>query len=156
MKALISKKYLNYFDMRLLTKEVHDLFDEYNFINELLNNNMIEKNQSPIHLTISSTSNSSSELNKLLKIEKYEKYIKYFESNLNYLKSNMTDDELLIYKYCIEEREIDRIVSDRICKSGKTYYKIKKSCYAKIAMKFNLATITSNESFRKSLKIKEA
>ena len=50
----------------------------------------------------------------------------------------MTNDEKIIYEYSIEKKETDSVVQSIIKKYGKTYYHIKKSCYLKIYLYFNL------------------
>ena len=45
---------------------------------------------------------------------------------------------MTIYKYSILAREQDKEIRDRICKTDKTYYPIKKSCYVKFALRFGL------------------
>ena len=66
------------------------------------------------------------------------KYVNDFDAKIKYLKLNLTDDELTIFRYGIEERETDKELMDRIRKSYKTYLIIKKSCYIKIALRFSL------------------
>ena len=71
-------------------------------------------------------------------IEEYFDYVFNFENKIKYLKTQFTDDEAIIFHYSIEERELDKEIMDRICKSEHKYYQIKKSCYLKIALCFGL------------------
>ena len=80
-------------------------------------------------------------------LEEYEKYNRLDLANdlkkeidilSAYLPADLTDDELKIYKYSILLREQDKQIKDRICKTDKTYYPIKKSCYVKVALRFSL------------------
>lgn len=137
MKALLSKKHLENFDMKVLTKEVEELFDNYNFLCELVDMSMIEDKKGEERLQ---KGIYSIEMKKIIKIENYINYIREFDNKIEALKSSFTDDELQIFKYGIEERESDKVICDRICKTYKTYYIIKKSCFVKIALRFNLAT----------------
>ena len=66
------------------------------------------------------------------------KYLDEFDRKLEYLLSTLTADELKIYNYSVLAREQDKQVRDRICKTDKTYYPIKKSCYVKLALRFGL------------------
>jgi len=43
-----------------------------------------------------------------------------------------------IYNHSVIGREQDKQIRDRICKTDRTYYPIKKSCYVKIALRFGL------------------
>lgn len=61
-----------------------------------------------------------------------------FDAKIKYLKLSLTDDELKIFHYGIEERETDKELMDRISKSYKTFLIIKKSCYIKVALRFSL------------------
>lgn len=150
MRALLSKRYLEYFDMKVLTKEVEDLFDNYNFISELADKNMIEskKDEIPLKKGIYSV-----EMKRVVKIENYINYIKEFDKKLESLKSSFTDEELTIFKYGIEERESDKEICDRICKTYKTYYTIKKSCFVKIALRFNLSVEAVNSTLERVCEI---
>ena len=151
MKALLSKRYLENFDMKVLTKEVEDLFDDYNFICELTDKKMIDnkREEKPLKKGIYSI-----ELKHVIKLEDYINYIKEFDARLEALKNSFTEDELMIFKYGIEERERDKEICDRLCKTYKTYYIIKKSCFVKIALRFNLAVDAVNSTLEKMHEIK--
>ena len=49
-----------------------------------------------------------------------------------------TPEEMKIYNHSVIGREQDKQIRDRICKTDRTYYPIKKSCYVKIALRFGL------------------
>lgn len=139
MKVLLNNKYLEEFDTKLLTKEVYNLFDDYNFINELVASNTIEENKNYLEIKKISKGNYSEELKKVTKIENYIIYLQEFNKKLEALKKSFTEEELIIFTYGVEERECDKELCDRICKSYKTYINIKKSCFVKIALRFNLS-----------------
>ena len=149
MKALISKKYLDNFDMKVLSKAVFELFDDYNFICSLVKEHMIEGTNT-INNRKSKFNNSSEELKSLLKRESYAKYLKEFERKIDNLKTTFTDDELKVFQYSIEDRETDKELCDRIMKTYKTYFVIKKSCYVKVALKFNLLSETVDETLERT------
>ncbi len=149
MKALISRKYLDNFEMKELSKAVFDLFDDYNFICSLVRDHMIEKTNCRDYAKNKSNS-SSEELKSLLKRESYIKYLKEFEKKVEDLKANFTDDELKVFKYSIGDRETDKELCDRITKTYKTYFIIKKSCYVKVALKFNLLPETVDETLERT------
>lgn len=149
MKALISKKYLDNFDMKVLSKAVFELFDDYNFICSLVKEHMIE-GTSTINNSKSKFNNSSEELKSVLKRESYVKYLKEFERKIDNLKTTFTDDELKVFQYSIEDRETDKELCDRVRKTYKTYFVIKKSCYVKVALKFNLLSETVDETLERT------
>lgn len=153
MKALLSKDYLIDFDMKLLQKEIYDLFDNFNFVCELVDQNCIEKKEKNYY-SFKNRKLTNSEAYKLIKIDEYKKYIDIFNKKLEYLKSTFTQDELIIFKYGIEEREPDKVICDRICKTYKTYYLIKKSCFVKIALRFNLSIDAVNSTLERTFEIK--
>lgn len=134
MKALISRKYLDNFEMKELSKAVFDLFDDYNFICSLVRDHMIEKTNCRDYAKNKSNS-SSEELKSLLKKRIIYKIFKRVWKKVEDLKANFTDDELKVFKYSIGDRETDKELCDRITKTYKTYFIIKKSCYVKSCFK---------------------
>lgn len=152
MKALISRKYLDSYDMRQLTRAVHELFDDYNFIRSLIKERLIERpiNSNPVK---NHYNNYNEELKAITKRETYINYLKEFDKKMEYLKSTLTEDELKILEYCIENRESDKEVCDRVAKSYKSYFIIKKSCYVKIALKFNLLSDMGDIALERGFKV---
>ncbi len=140
MRALLAKKYIDDFDMKQISKDVFELFDEYNYKKELaqqylygsLSHEIKDMPETHQH------GNSDPVYKAAIKREKLLNYVSNFDTKIKYLKLSLTDDELKIFHYGIEERETDKEVMDRICKSYKTYLVIKKSCYIKIALRFSL------------------
>ena len=70
--------------------------------------------------------------------EDVEIYLNQFDKKLEHVKERFTDEELTIFKYSVLARASDKEMRDRICKTDKTYYPIKKSCYVKLALSFDL------------------
>lgn len=149
MKALISRKYLDNFDMKELSKAVFELFDDYNFICSLVKEHMIESSNY-ISDSKNKLNNSNEELKSVLKRESYMNYIKEFERKIENLKTTFTDDELKVFQYSIEDRETDKELCNRILKTYKTYFVIKKSCYVKVALKFNLLSETVDDTLERT------
>lgn len=149
MKALISKKYLDYFDMKVLSKEVCNLFDDYNFMYSLVKEHMFERTNFT-STSKSKINTSNEELKSILKNESYINYLKEFEKKIENLKTTFTDDELVVFHYSIEDRETDKEICERIKKTYKTYFIIKKSCYIKVALKFNLLSDTIEETLERT------
>ena len=141
MRVLLTKEYIDYFDLKQISKDILKLFDDYNYkvsVAQLY----IDCGQ---HGELSYRGESLSKYRKfssveqaVIKREKLMKYIDDFNVKIKNLKLTLTDDELEIFHYAVEERETDKELCDRICKSYKTYYQIKKSCFVKIALRFNL------------------
>lgn len=155
MKALLSQKYLLDFDMKILIREVNELFDNYNFICELVDRNEIIDNKNSLKEFNSNNFANSIQNKTIEKIESYISYIQKFNRKLEHLKTTLTEDELTIFKYSIEERESDKIICDRICKTYKTYYNIKKSCFVKVALKFNLSVDAVNSTLERTFQLNE-
>lgn len=140
MKALLTKDYIEEFDMRLMSKSIMKLFDDYNYKCTLAQNIMEASLSRELSDVPSSFQHRKSDptLTATIKREKLLQYINEFDRKLKYLKATFTDDELKIFHYAVEERETDKELCDRLAKSYKTVYMIKKSCYVKISLRFGL------------------
>lgn len=140
MRALLNENSVEKFNAKVLYSKVIDLFDEYN-INQLTIQRVAEeslvRNQELREECFQQTK-SDPTWKATVKSEKNFDYVFNFENKIKYLKTQFTDDEAIIFRYSIEERELDKEIMDRICKSEHKYYQIKKSCYLKIALSFGL------------------
>lgn len=140
MRALLNENSVEKFNAKKLYKKIIDLFDEYN-INQLTIQQIAEeslvRNQVVREEHFQQTK-SDSTWKAVVKGDKNFDYVFNFENKIKYLKTQFTDDEAIIFHYSIEERELDKEIMDRICKSEHKYYQIKKSCYLKIALCFGL------------------
>ena len=141
MKVLLRKMYLDEYDLKPIVKAVHTLFDDYNYkktmsqgyYDESLKHLLSYKPEDSRH-----KKKSDSTLKAVENKEKVDKYLKQFDKKLEYLLETFTDDELKVFKYCVLARVQDKEIRDRICKTDKTFYPIKKSCYVKLALGFDL------------------
>lgn len=141
MKLLLRKIYLDEYDLKPIVKAVHNLFDDYNYkktiskgyYDESLRHELSYKPEDSRHRKKTDTT-----LETVQKKEKVDKYLNEFDRKLNFLLETFTDDELKVFKYCVLGRVQDKEMRDRICKTDKTYYPIKKSCYVKLAIGFDL------------------
>lgn len=150
MKILLSKKYLNEFDLKKCTKEVYELFDEYHFLKTLIDNgDAVDFTRSEYFSIVKSSFVSNKELSYLLRQESLDKVINCFEEKIEQLKNTFTLDELKIFELSIIERIPDINIEEEICKYSNTYYNLKKSCYVKTALKFNLFKETIHQSVKK-------
>lgn len=141
MRVLLTKEYINQFDLKQLTKAIFKLFDDYNYKVNLAQYYLTSSLDHELYDRPESFQNgrkSDPVTEATIKREKLLSYIKEFENKLKYLKLSLTDDELKILIYSVGERETDKEVSDRLARSYKTFYVIKKSCYVKIALRFGL------------------
>ena len=141
MKVLLRKMYLDEYDLKPIVKAVHNLFDDYNYkktiskgyYDESLKHLLSYKPEDSRH-----KKKSDSTLKAVENKEKVDKYLKQFDKKLEYLLETFTDDELKVFKYCVLARVQDKEIRDRICKTDKTFYPNKKSCYVKLALGFDL------------------
>ena len=150
MKLLLRKMYLDEYDLKPIVKAVHNLFDDYNYKKIISKGYYDESLKHEISYRpedLRNRRNSDFTSKSIEKKEKVDKYLKEFDKKLEYLLETFTEDELKIYKYCVLGRIQDKEMRDRICKTDKTYYPIKKSCYVKIAIGFDLVDGFSKEVF---------
>ena len=143
MKVELRKRYLDEYDLKVIAKAVYNLFDDYNYkkaiAQEYLDSIYQRKsNNEPAIARSKYRKKIDSTYEIVKKREKVVKYLNEFDRKLDYLLSTLTADELKIYTYSVLAREQDKQVRDRICKTDKTYYPIKKSCYVKLALRFGL------------------
>lgn len=141
MKALLKEPYLDEYRLRPLVRAVHNLFDDYNYKRLLSNNIYDEQLKRPLKFRPEDLSyhRKSDPTAKAIEVkDDVEEFISLFERKLSRLLEEFTDDEMIIYREVILNRMPDNIIRDRICKTDKTYYPIKKSCYLKIALAFEL------------------
>lgn len=140
MRALLNENSVEKFNAKVLYSKVIDLFDEYN-INQLTIQRVAEESlvrNQELREECFQQRKSDPTWKATAKSEKNFDYVFNFENKIKYLKTQFTDDEAIIFRYSIEERELDKEIMDRICKSEHKYYQIKKSCYLKIALSFGL------------------
>lgn len=153
MKALLSKKYLENFDMKKLSKEIIALFDDYNFLKSLVKAQIVVSFNEKFIDDMNYKHYNDYTMGQMLKKSNYNMFVKEFEKRIEIVKGSFTNDEIMIFTYSIENREADKIVCDRICKSYKTYFTIKKSCYAKLAIQFNLLEYVLNGVNNKAISL---
>lgn len=140
MKALLNDNSVEKFKARELFNQVLNLFDEYN-INQLTVQHIAEESlvrNQEVREECFQSGKSDPTWKATLKSDKYVDYVLNFERKIQFLKTQFTDDELIIFKYSIEERELDKEIMVRVAKSDHKYYQIKKSCYLKVALSFGL------------------
>ena len=119
MQALINTDAVKQINTKQLCTNVIKKFDEYN------------KRQIIVKTT-----------EELENIQNYNtKFVTYFENKINYIKTQFTEDEKIIYENSIENRKKDKEIMSNLCKKGHSYYDIKKSCYLKIALGFGIVEV---------------
>ncbi len=139
MKVLLTKEQVNNYNMRKLTKKIFKKFDEYNYHLELAQSyidSSITKELSD--MPISKSGKSDPTWSSTAKREKVLKYIDDFELKLKYLRANLTKEEKEVLKLSIIDREPNDVLCNKLVKQYKAVYWIKKSCYVKVALRFNL------------------
>lgn len=141
MQIEFKKKYLDEYDLKSLVKAVYNLFDDYNYKKAISQEYLDSIYQHRITDKLECLKNHKiidKTYNVVEKREKVVKYLNEFDRKLEHLLSTLTDDEKKVYNYSILARLQDKVVRDEICKTDKTYYLIKKSCYVKFALRFGL------------------
>lgn len=141
MQTEFKKQYLDEYDLKTIVKAVYNLFDDYNYkkaisqeyLDSIYQHRLVDK---PEYSKYRRNMDSMPII--VEKKEKVAEYLKEFDRKLEHLLSTLSKNEKKVYDYSITLREHDKVVRDRICKTDKTYYSIKKSCYVKIALRFGL------------------
>ncbi len=139
MKVLLSKECLSKYELKDIIRNVHHLFDEYNSKKLLVK--FYKDDALSAHTNKEIYVNgrvSNPVLTATLKREPLIFEIQSFNTKLRTLKANFTEEEKLIFKYCIEEHKTECELCDLLHSSVKTVRWIKKSCYVKIALRFGL------------------
>lgn len=150
MKVEFKKKYLDEYNLNKITKAVHNLFDDYNYkkaiaqdyLDSIYEHRLKDKPEYRKNKKKYDSTSTTAE-----KRTKVVNYLDEFDRKLDFLLTTFTPDEMKIYNYSVLNREQDKQVRDRICKTDTTYYLIKKSCYVKIALRFALVDGFTKEIF---------
>lgn len=140
MKVLLTKEQVQNYNMRTITKKIFAKFDEYNYNLELRESYVDEAVKGKVlsDMPVAKGRKSDPTWASTVKRDKVTKYIDDFELKLKYLKANLTKEEKEILKLSIMEREDNSVLCDKLAKEYKAVYWIKKSCYVKVALRFNL------------------
>ena len=140
MRVLLEERIMNQYDTRQLFEEVIKLFDDFNAKQFFAQEYLCKISKDVINLKSLNHKKMKKDLTfrTVLKRDQCLNYVVDFEKKIEFLKSQLTDDEMIVYTYSLEERELDNIILNRLNKSPHKYYQIKKSCYLKIALLFRL------------------
>lgn len=150
MRALLNINAVEKIDSKKLYKEVLEKFDHYN-INQLTINRIAEcsiSRRQEVREECYQRRTTDKVLNAAIASDNLVNAIYEFETKISFVKTQFTDDEMTFYHYSIEERELDKEIMDRICKSPHKYYEIKKSCYLKIALALGLVKPKNSKSLQ--------
>lgn len=140
MKTLVDESKIEEFDAKKLFREVREKFDEYN-INQLAMRDCAEEalvKDMKLHEECFTQINSDPTLKAAIKSEKIADKVFKFESDIKYVQTQFTDDESIIFNYSIIQRELDKVIMERMCKDSHRYYTIKRSCFLKIGLRLGL------------------
>lgn len=138
-KSLLNLNSVEPFNAKQLYKKVIAEFDNYKtklFVIDSLAESSLSRNMESREEQ--KNGNSDKTFSLVLKREKLLEQVKKFEGKIEYAKSTFTKDEMILFNHSILEREIDKVIMDDMAKYERTYSKIKKSCYAKIALSLGL------------------
>lgn len=136
MRALLKPDLVEPFNTKAIYKRVLEEFDKYNskqfFIQGKVESNTTQNYDLHEEMFLKRKTDPTGKA--ATENEEAWNYIHDFERKINFAKSQFTDDEMIIYKRTIENRELDKEIMDIVCKDEHKYYRIKKSCYSKIAL----------------------
>lgn len=146
MRALLTNDSVEPFNAKDLYSKVIDKFDEYNSkqfaIQSIAQESLTRKQE--IREECFQQIKSDPTWKATVKSDKILDFVNDFDSKIRFLKTQFTEDEEIIFRYSLEERELDKVIMDRVCKSEHKYYEIKKSCYLKVALCFGLIKLRTN------------
>lgn len=143
---LVDENVIETFNAKELYKQVLHLFDEYYAYKVCLEDAVTNTyNKKIFHEEQRSYYKSDPTYQRMLRYERAVTYIEHFEKELLYLKKHFTKEETNIFNTSILNRIPDKEIMIDINKKGHTYYKLKKSCYLKIALRFNLIHLKDNK-----------
>lgn len=151
MKILLEVNQFQKIDSKSLYREVLKLFDEYYA-------HLIAVED----ISISKAFNVSTEIREecfqkgisnptykaVIEAERDLEYVRRFEEQITFIKNRLTNDEEKIFNQSILNRESDKEIMFDMCKSEHKYYQIKKSCYLKIALRFGIVKLKSDNSLQ--------
>lgn len=148
MKVLINEELTENFNSKVLYSKVLRLFTEYNMRQFAVRSKIYSpyKENTTINENELTKITRSEEFKDIIETDENLNYLLEFENRIEFIKNQLTPDEEIIYKYSIEEGELDKVIMDRLCKSGHKYYEIKKSCYLKIALSFGLINLKEDKT----------
>lgn len=141
MKVVLKPEYLQEYNERQIVAAVYNLFDDYNYKKLILKGYFDDTSNHDLNYKpedLRYRKNSDYVSSKSEEKEKVQAYIDKFEKKLNIVLEKLTDEEKIIYKYSIRQRLRDKEIFDKVCKQDKKYYQIKKSCFVKFALSFDL------------------
>ena len=150
MRVLLDPTSVERFNSKKLYDEVEARFKEYS-INKLAIQNIAEKSltkKQTIREEKFTRHKSDPTWKATIESEKIVDSVFDFEDKINYLKTQFTDDESIVFKYSLEECETDKEIMNRICKTSQRYYQIKKSCYIKIGLCFGILKPKESKQLR--------
>lgn len=140
MRGKFNKKYLENYNLKDLSKSIMELNELIFYYRIAIKKYWTNNKCGDINATLNSNHNVCDMTgNALMKLENMKRTVERYDRKIKYLKKNvLTDDEWKIFHYAIEQGESSEVIMERINRSEKTYYKIKKSAFLKIALEFNL------------------
>lgn len=146
MRALLTSKSVEPFNTKALYNKVIAKFDEYNSKQFAIRSNAEESltRRQELREECFQQIKSDPTWKATVKNDKLVDFVNDFDNKISFLKTQFTEDEEIIFHYSLEERELDKVIMDKVCKSEHKYYDIKKSCYLKVALCFGLIKLRSN------------
>ena len=140
MRALLTSDSVEPFNTKDLYTKVIEKFDEYNskqFAIKHIAQESLSRNQD-FDEKVFKQIKSDPTVKATIKSDSLLDFVNDFDKKIDFLKSQFTEDEKIIFHYSLEEREIDKVIKENLGKTDHKYYAIKKSCYLKVALCFGL------------------
>lgn len=140
MRALITASMVEPFNTKELYNKVIDKFLDYS-LKKITINSIAEESLSrntEIHEECHTQNTSNPTWKATVKSDKLLDEVIDYENKINFLKTQFTKEEQIIYDESIVERELDKVIMDEVCRDPHKYYQVKKSCYLKVALCFGL------------------
>lgn len=143
MRALVTSKTVEPFNTKKLYNDVLDKFDEYNSKQIAIKHIAKESLSRNVEFgdKVFQQVKSDPTVKATIKSDKLLDFVNDVDSKIDFLKTQFTEDESIIFRYSIQERELDKIIKLRIGKDGRAYDRVKKSCYIKVALCFGLVKL---------------
>ena len=149
MKLLLTKEYLDRFDLKQVSRAVMKLFEDYNYKIYVSKHYKVNRSYFKGESSISLKNyRSNSVLEEVINREQILEYINSFKYKIRTLKYSFTEEENTVFKYSVQEKMPDKELCDELAKSYKKVKLIKKSCYVKIALEFGLVNPKDNTIYK--------
>lgn len=139
MKALLNEKFVEEFHTKTLYSEVLSLFDQYNAYQVAVKHLPVyPSSSSHLHEGFFQKNKGDPTFFASVKLEACLHYVYDFEEKIDYLKTQFTEEEMILFECSLRQRQSDKQIIAKLAQTEHKYYELKKSCYLKIALCFGI------------------